>query len=468
MVSDEGGDSYCHLTRHEVDGQQAAAPNQTRANRTSKRNTSQSCRSDAPNESAETTNSDSQNASTAPSGIETMATEQANNPGTFRPRLTPAALGEMLPKAYQALERARPTHGTISMVAQIGQIVVKDLPKQSRDAVKPKEFQRLVQPLQRFDSIERSFSNLVSTSIVDMDSILEALGIGDQAPLHLKSFFEFSCRTSNGSFIRIVIDALNSATEPFLKTSENLHGAFYSHHPQHFWDSRFLITSHTKLPLSGYQGAEAFVKNLCIRKKDDAQITPSVEGKDGEGLEVHRCRLYTIARWNVTAALSPNIPLYVETTRVTDLKILRSLTGPGSERAAAKGSFRGGSETEKQMAKENRFWYEVSLGFKDPVLHFRHNEPYPDIVDPGSPTSDHAEVDTLAYRMDGLELGEKADWKPEQVLTEMQLLAICDVATKLVERIDNVGAGNEGLGWNREENLINTRKETEKAADVFW
>lgn len=407
--------------------------------------------------------------STNPTSLLTTTADGASDsleqrqPKPHRPKIVQVALGDMIPKARWALERARAVRGTLTMTVQIGQVIVMDVPRDGRKVAERKQFQELMGSIPKFDSFDKTFTPLVSTSAADMDVILDMLGMSGQTPVRSASFLELGCRRSyDSSYVRLVVDVLKSESgvvaAPFAKTNDTLHGAFYAHHPQHVWDSRFVIASHVKYPLAACSGAEAFMSKLSMRDRNDG---PVIRGRDDDGLEVAQCRLYTTTRWAVPATLSPDAGLYVELTKVVCMPVLR-------QGAVQKGPFMCRCSSDKELIANRQLWYEVTLGFRQTPSPLRENEPFVGIVDPACPSEDHVAVDDVARYGHELELGEKASWTPEDVLTEKQLGAITDVAARLVERMDSVGLGNRGPGAEREEQLVKQKARMEAEEDQFW
>ena len=358
---------------------------------------------------------------------------------------------------FEALERARAAHGTVEIRAQVGQIVLKDVPKDARQNITKSNFtERLDSITKHGTSFHDSFTPNLTTETGDVDAILEMLYVSDP-PIHTAKYFEFTCQRSDMALFRVVVDAKGSQDEsakPFVRWPEFTHGLFFTHCPQRVWDSRITVSKYVNVPLDAFIRTEQFVESLYVRAKDGGL---QAEGHD-EGVEVKQTRLYTSARWALPHSISRGQDLFVEVKEVADLPVLR--------RADTQGQFMSPYLGKDDLVIKQRFWYEISFGLVTPNPKLLENEPHPEIRDPARPPTDPDALPPHLLR--NLEWGEKASWKPRDILTPEQFVALHEVACKAVEKMDGVGAGNRGFGAPREEAAIIQRRELEKQPDTFW
>ena len=371
-------------------------------------------------------------------------------------------LDDCLAKVQEGLERARAVHGTISVEAEVGQVVLEDAKSDLRKmTINSSNFLETFNQLPKFDSLKGAFTNHVTTNVSDMDSLLDILSISS-APFHTSAFLDITCERSDKANLRFIVDVEPSRTpvaESLAKSPISLHAVLYAHHPQRVWDHRISVSSVQNSPISAFDGAEEYIDNLCIRNEDKTFPGPSPKGQDVNGLRTTACQLVKLARWKVPEHLTANESIYIQQKKVVNLVVLRKPDVDPSLFIAA-------YFPEEQLISNQNLWFEVTLGFNNLCKALVENEPYPDIVDPTQPSKDCGEVDLLGDAQ--LELGDKASWKPEDVLSKEKLSALHMVTTKLVERIDGVGALNRGPGQVYEERMAKKAEQERNQQDVFW
>ena len=367
---------------------------------------------------------------------------------------------------HSALERARALRGSLSISAQLGKVIVNNAPSEARKDITNKNFESKLKQFSGFDTMDQTFLAALTTSSGDVDSLLESLGVNERvSSIHESAYFEFTCIRSDKTTTRIVVDVLGSddhrPATPFARSSETILGAWYDHHPQRFWDSRITLTNHTNYPLANHDGAEAFVDHLSIRHKP-GMPGPNVSGRNDEALHMQAAHFYSTTRWPLVRGWTVQEDVYIEVKRVLDMPVYLKKDDPN----ATMGLFLAPCLSEEEMARDQRLWFEISLGLTNPSPAIAQNEPHPQITDPGRPIQNQAAIDAL--RGSPLALYEKSDWKPEDVLKPDQLLALHEAATGVVHKMDGVGARNKGFGAEREAKLIRERKKLESTPDQFW
>ncbi|KAL9055523.1 MAG: hypothetical protein Q9162_003520 [Coniocarpon cinnabarinum] len=383
-------------------------------------------------------------------------------------RLQATSFRNSVSRLHSSLERARALQGCLSTKVQLGKIVVRHADAEIRNDITAENFESKFKQVAGMDTLDRSFTNNVTTSATDIDALLQQLGISESSKLlHQSAFFELYCVRSDKSYTRIIVDVLegdDEPAEPFAQSSEALQGVWYNHHPQRAWDSRLVISNHTNYPLENISGANEFVHRLSIRHDAD-YIAPSVGGLNNDSLSLDQARFCTVIQWPLVTGWNSKEDIYIEVKRVLDEPIsVFQATDPSAER----GRFSAICPPEKKAIRDQCLWYEISLGLVNPSTQLIQNEPYPQIIDPARPKRDRAEVDILEHTSGTLHLYEKANWKPEEVLTSRQLLALHEVATKVVERMDGIGAKNKGFGAQKEADLKKAREKQLNMPDQFW
>lgn len=353
----------------------------------------------------------------------------------------------------QSLEYARSFRGEIEVRIQIGQVFLQKLPKDFRTELNEEMFVSTITEMDQsaFKKFEGAFTHLVTSSTTDTDCLLEIIGLQpSDHPYETNTTYNFGCERHDKSMITIVVGGDQEERESHLRSQQRLLGSWYAHHPQRVWDARMLVTGHASSELEDCIGAPEFVSRLHVQHQSDYP-GPSMQGRDGNhGIELQNVQVHTTIRYRINMAVPSQQSIsseestsdcYVEIKSVIDLPIYRPETS--SSNPAETGEFRALCGSKAAMIAKHRLWYEVSFGFVTPPEAFSENATT-------------------------LELGEKAAWTGEDVISEKSLLALHEIATKAVEKMDNIGARNVGRGAKEEKVRFDEEDEKRKRPDIFW
>ena len=376
----------------------------------------------------------------------TNPSELSSEPKTFKASIQPPLdnappLLSQAPKSFingvtSALEHARSFRGTINVELQIGRAIVPEVPQDVRDDLTPQGFSSVISRLKAFSSLNSAFTNLVTTSPSDVDFILDVAGFGGRrSPYHAEASLELVCESIDKAEIRIVVDAMEKREnqEPYVSLGESLIGGVYLHAPQRVWDARFLVSGSFRVPVECTPDAKALTDSLFVRVQDGSRL-PYAQGRDGGGLRVQTVRLHTLLRYSSGV----NNPINLQVRRVREMKIQR----PEATDHTNRGLFHAVCLNEEDSITEQLLWYEMSLRLVQHPSQFRENET--------------------------LELGEEASWRVEDVVEESALRHLEDVATLLVEKMDNVGFHNKGRAWAYERKKREALQIVSEMPDEFW
>lgn len=377
----------------------------------------------------------------------TNPSDVSSEPKVLKPSKTtvmpedPPLIGQA-PKSFingmvKALEQARSFRGSINVEMQIGRIVLPDVTQDIREDLSPQGFSTVLSRIDSFGTIHGAFTNLLTTSASDVDFVLEVAGFSAKAsPYHVEATFEFVCETDDKAQVRVMVDAMksNESRDPYVSLGETMIGGVYLHAPQRIWDARLLVSGSVRVPVDRIDGAQALTDSLFVRMEDSNKL-PSVLARDGDGLRVITVRLHTVLRYSSGVSS----PINLQMRRVHELQIMRPETTGQTNRGLFH-AVRLGDDA--AMADEQLLWYEVSLRLVQHPSQFCENE--------------------------GLELGEEAGWRVEDVVEESALRHLEDLATLLVERLDDVGFRNKGPAWMYETKKSEAVRSVLEMPDQFW
>ena len=186
--------------------------------------------------------------------------------------------------------------------------------------------------------------------------------------------------------------------------------------------------------MSAERGYFDLQQSLSIRVSQNTGL-PQIQGRDGAGVEVRAVRLHCLVQYQPVETKSD---LILEVKRIYDMPIKRQIYDNPDHR----GFFYAACTDDDTMIKDQRLWFEMSLGFAKNPEEFKQNEK--------------------------LEVGDECDWKPEDVLGKFDLLTLESFGSKVVGKIDNVGHHN--WGPLAEFEAYTRQKDAEVAAkpDEFW
>ncbi|KAI9662149.1 MAG: hypothetical protein M1831_002845 [Alyxoria varia] len=364
-----------------------------------------------------------------------------------------------------ALERARMFRGAVSTELQLGQIVVSrpvdELTQSS--GIKEENFTNYMSHVKGFAKLSETFTNLITTETTDLSLVLKTANVNpNHPPLRVESFVELACECANQTICRIIVPLCKDGGEPYVTTEDELIGAVYMHAPRYVWDARFLVTGNNVYSLNAIAGAAPLMKNLFIRTSNEQKL-PMVQGRDNEHLRLQSVRLFTKLCYSPT-----NTSAYdVHIKRIHDYSVIRH-NNVGA--AQNRGLFRAESLPETVMVDDWRLWYEVSL---KPALKFSHAS-QDATVKSGEETLIDLEPEAkpdpqeLFKENPGLKLGQKASWQVDDVVDGEAIRRVRDVARRMCEELNDVGAGNKGPAWRLEKEKKEHFERKNTIPDEFW
>lgn len=310
---------------------------------------------------------------------------------------------------------------------QVGQILISRVPESLRD--KQFDIGELANGL--MDSISgpaATFTNLISTSTIDMQHVLTFFGAKDTNCDHeTEAMYEIMCTTADRKAICIIVDAAkedsyHAEESPVIRESSETLAQIYLHFPQRVWDARLTIVDTVYADPEEEPAVSKLLASLYIRINEQSKL-PEITGRDGAGLFVESVRLITKSTYQKSEAR-----IRMTVTRVLDLPVLRST----STNVDHNGVFYAAASGNVEMINDYRIWYEVALG----------------IIDVPEELLDDEAESYLAHSLDELE----------------------QETEKIVLKMDAVGLGNTGLGRKVEKKLLDRMKNKEKKAmeESFW
>ena len=354
-----------------------------------------------------------------------------------------------------AIERARMFRGAVDTELQLGQIVVSrpvDELTQPSGIKQEESFTKSMSRVKGFATLSETFSCLMTTEASDLSTVLRAAQISPSArPFRVESHVEFACECANQTICRIIVplskpkdDGSESKTEPYVTAEDEVIGAVYTHAPRYVWDARFLVTGNNIYPLNNIAGAASLVNSLFIRTPN-GQL-PNIQGRDNEYLRLQSVRLLTKLCYSPEATGSYDV--YIK--RVYDYLITRS----NVEAAQNRGLFRTETWNEAAMVDDRRLWFEVSLKPNLKVRALQSVEAKP-------------EAELFSENL-SLELGQKASWQVDDIVDGEPVRRVRDVARRMCEELNDVGARNKGPAWEVEKEKKEQYEKKNTMPDEYW
>ena len=93
-------------------------------------------------------------------------------------RLASGWLRDASTAIYSGLERGRPLQGTLEIRSQLGKVVMRHVPGDSRKEINIKNFGTKLEQIPGMNTLDQTFTTSLTTSVTDVDFLLSTLGIG--------------------------------------------------------------------------------------------------------------------------------------------------------------------------------------------------------------------------------------------------------------------------------------------------
>lgn len=355
-------------------------------------------------------------------------------------RMEEAAIREAHKAFVVGMQAARMHRGKLNFVAEIGQIFLQEVPKGIKGLIPREEFVAAMKELKGFDQKSSNFTDLVTTNEMDCAHIMGYLGIPiDQASYEHSSVLELDCNSLSHGTIKLVIDAQANPKETYATGHHTMFSSFYGHHPFRTFDQRIVVAGDEWVDIEKGSKLQR-IRDSVYARFGENNIDVEVQGADGPNVKVEAIRMVQYVRYAVASPSSPdNKRFYMQFQRTFDLRVLRRDAGPGDDRQF----FYARNTPMAEMIEQQRFYCRVCIGQVD--------EP---------------------WRVDGpsddVEIGELADWSPEECASEDKFRDLHALATTLVDKMDCVGAKNRGFAAAYEARKKEEFDEKMAKPDVFW
>ncbi|KAI9719188.1 MAG: hypothetical protein M1828_006281 [Chrysothrix sp. TS-e1954] len=352
----------------------------------------------------------------APTAKSTKGIHKTGRPGLVASGMTGSSAAtvqdsHLVKGLTKALERARLYAGDVDLELQCGKIMYDQAPKHLKPVFAADILGPALNSSHAFKTLDGAFTSVLSSEGSDFEALFTTVGIDMASPCRRNAYYELLCQDSNRKMIRVKVNALQVEKEPCVVSEEAMLGAVYMHFPQRVWDARLLVMGSRSKGANeaACNGVEELVESLVVQKTDKGCL-PLIQGRDGHGLEVKAVRLHALVQYD---ALQTGDVL-LEVKRVYDMGVKRKF----SKRIGDQGYFQAACSGDSRMRREQRLWYEVSLGCTQRPHQLNENK--------------------------AMQLGSKAHWKAEDVLKSINLKGVESLGCRLVEKMDSVGYHNKG------------------------
>lgn len=329
----------------------------------------------------------------------------------------------------QILEHARSFKGQIDMEIQLGQALIHSI-----KPGEPMNFAKLTMKKEPFekdlakhlaaDELKLHFSRRLTTDLVEACHIPVA-SLWDQKPCLKEAFYELVLLDKENKEMHVRVTGDPSDTK-ILMPLEDL-GSVYLHFPKRIWDARFLVTGRKDyvVPAAVHDLVRSLKVSIAVEERDGKVFRiPTVDYRI-ESNDITVKSFCSKRRFHHQSTKKERLTLQV--TEVREYELKKSNKDPSAHRAA--------SGFPNVMVEHHVLWFEASM----------HISPHP----------------LLAQNLD-IQLGDDADWKPEDVLSEDLLNDLKSITEQFVTRLDGVGLSNKGLRGDEQDLENIARMEQEK------
>jgi hypothetical protein len=339
------------------------------------------------------------------------------------------------------LAGARCFTGQLSLVVDIGKVLIHPMsvPRDNLKSVQAvKEFRNFLTPKHDAKPPETAFLDKVTTSGKDCAYIVDlCLDNGDAmfsaGPYGFEVVYEFLCKTTSDEEVVLSMYEVSEevAEDGTIKPS---HAPYTLDHPTrplgivnyhimcHIWDARMAVKA--TLPYEGTKeqndAAQSFVDSIIVPKASKSvKLFAEVPTRELQIIDIN------MRRWTRFACEAPHDlatagppvdgdgpKFYLQVTETQALHWMKRGSNLRQIYAYA--------ESDEAMVKDNRLWYQVSIG--------------------------STVADQMLFENVELPLGGVAEWKEGDIIDTNLAQSVVDIAKEVVARIDGVGFHNHGPG----------------------
>ncbi|KAL9122255.1 MAG: hypothetical protein Q9187_001190 [Circinaria calcarea] len=326
------------------------------------------------------------------------------SPGNAGLRNDAPVIAKIEKSAMSILYLIRSVTGLIRLKVPLGHVYVEGRRvsrEYKRHPFPASEWSSVFQPHQRMGHVSTIFSNLLTTSWIDAEYILDLKLARSQRMFSESStkssvIYEIKCSSSR-SGVEAVLELDENGVHTIRNTPE-LIGANNWHFLRRVWDARLEITGTTPIEKELQHDFKAIIDHLYIGAGKDLPelyISTTASNVEIQSVTVKRQTQHPCYQY-------PD--LLLQLTEVQDLIIQKN--SPGRYRAI-------GRDPNQMVAEDNRLWWEAAIVSTVAQSILKEN------------------VD--------LEVGEEATWEPQTFVEDGIIRNMFNLAKEVVTRIDNVG-----------------------------
>lgn len=310
------------------------------------------------------------------------------------------------------LEHARSFKGSLDIEVQIGQALVHSVKSGepsnfAKHLLRKEVLEKELAVHQASGGLEVHFSRMLTTDVSEACHIAVP-HLFKEEPSQFETFYEFVLLDKDNKEVHLTISPVSAQDADIFLPTEEL-GMVYLHFPKRIWDARYVVNGR-----KNYQASEAIHKFIATIK-----VEVPIHELAGEKFPVPRIKYRVESNEISVQAVYVKRCLRHQSIKpskivlqVTDIRLLE--LAQRKQDPVAKAALSGFPSV---MVEEHRLWFEASL------------------LVPQSP---------LLEQNRTIQIGDDAEWTPEEVLPPDALAHLRAVTEQLITRIDGVGLSNRG------------------------
>lgn len=314
----------------------------------------------------------------------------------------------------EILEYARSFKGTLESRVQLGQIFLYDFKNETKaegltyKCMKKRDLEDGLERMLKAGDLKIYFSDRMTTSLSDACQLVSP-SVFNQSPCRSGIIYEFTLLNHDDGEIHVMIT--DNPDDAKIFSDEKSIGEQYLHFPKRIWDARFSVFGQSSCKVQDAEAVQKLVDSILVNISEETyednlsqilRIDFRIETTELRIKKV-QCKRYFCHE----SLKQPLITLVV--TEVRDLVVQNNREDSAAWRAR--------SGFPVVMAEEHALWYETKLVIPSPPAELNQS----------------------------LELGDEADWVPEDVLGNELIEDLKTVVEQVVTRSDSIGLGNKGL-----------------------